>query len=70
MLEKLKKQAAFAKLQVQYCYSPRVDSEKLCNGSLLAYWRFFVFCTSGCQANGYHDRAQTSRLNAAQLLTV
>lgn len=68
MLEKLKSQAGVRKLQVQYLQLPPRDQKALrwLAVAVLAGFLYFAFWLP---ATSYHDRAQASRLNAAQLVT-
>ena len=67
MLSKLKSHPAVRKLQVQYLQLPRRDQKalQLLLSALLAGFLYFALWLP---ANSYHDRAQASRDNAAELL--
>lgn len=68
MLEKLKKQAGVRKLQVQYLLLPPRDQKAL-RWLVVALLAGFLYFALWLPATRYHDHAETSRLNAAQLLT-
>ena len=68
MLEKLENQAGVRKLQVQYLQLPPRDQKAL-RWLVVAVLAGFLYFALWLPATRYHDRAQTSRLNAAQLLT-
>ncbi|EAZ99879.1 type II secretion system protein GspM [Marinobacter sp. ELB17] len=68
MLEKLKNQAGVRKLQVQYLLLPPRDQKAL-RWLVVALLAGFLYFALWLPATRYHDRAETSRLNAAQLLT-
>jgi general secretion pathway protein M len=67
MLEKLKDQAGVRKLQVEYLQLPPRDQKAL-RWLVVAVLAGFLYFALWLPANSYHDRAQASRLNAAQLL--
>jgi len=67
MLEKLKNQAGVRKLQEQYSQLPPRDQKAL-RWLVVAVMAGFLYFVLWLPANSYHDRAQTSRQNAAQLL--
>jgi len=67
MLEKLKNQAGVRKLQVQYLQLPPRDQKAL-RWLVVAVLAGFLYFALWLPATHYHDRAQASRDNAAQLL--
>ena len=67
MLETLKNQAVIRKLQVQYSQLPHRDQTAL-GWLVVALLAGFLYFVLWLPAHDYHDRAQASRQNAAQLL--
>ena len=67
MLEKLRSQPGIRKLQLQYLQLPPRDQNAL-RWLGVAILAGFVYFALWLPATDYHDRAQTSRHNAAQLL--
>lgn len=68
MLKKLKNQPGVRKLQVQYLQLPKRDQKALL-WLIVAVLAGFLYFSLWLPASSYHDRAQASRYNAAELLT-